>query len=1264
MQFIANGPDVPETLLQAHEEGRVIFFCGAGISYPAGLPGFRQLVDRLFDALGTAPDELEAAALTSNRLDAAIDLLEHRFPGRRDAVRAKLPELLTPLSYRKKATTATHKALIDLGTDRRGALRLVTTNFDRIFEHVANGKRKGYRSFAAPQLPIPKLSRWNGLVYLHGLLEEAPEIASLNRLVLSSGDFGLAYLTERWAARFVSELFRNYTVCFIGYSIDDPVVRYMMDALAADKMLGEFVPEAYAFGSFSHGRKASANTEWRAKGVTPILYECFPDSNDHSLLHRTLWSWADTYRDGSQGKERIVTEYAMARPIGSTEEDNFVGRMLWALSDAGGRPAKRFADAEPCPSIDWLASLSEARYRHVDLARFGVETGNSEDETLRFSLIDRPSPHTLSPRMSLFSFERTYSWDQVMRHLAQWLIRHLNSSELLHFVIRKSGRLAPSLVSLIQDRLNQIEVLEKSEKQAELHAIVRASPDGVPDLAMRKLWQIVLSDRLKTERDLSIYQWKNEVAQGHLTRVRMQRLRDLLSPRVQMEEPYRHQDRVAAATAERAVGDIVRCEVVLAASGVSEALKEMSNRRDWSRALRLLLPDLELLLRDACVLMSEIGSGNEKFGRSHWDLPSVSDHWQNRGFHDWTLLIELMRDAWLALKKGRNASTATVARSWAQQPFGAFKRLALFAAARDRLISDSEWISWLEEDDNWWLWSVETMRETMRVIAMRGKQLRSPDLRRLEKLILAGPPRRMFKRGLSAGSWDRVVASSQWLRLAKLQKSGASLSSSAASRLRRLSGRWPNRRLAKDQSDEFATWMGGTGDPGYDDKIRIVKAPLDIRALVGWLAEERQDDYFERTDWSDVCRSDIQLAVRGLKLLARRGVWPIDHWRNALQVWSSDTQASESWNRLALTLDRMPDDVFIQLASPIAWWFESVSKTFWGREAHFIITALRLLAQPYSSAKEGGSQINHAINHPVGQATQALLHRWFRDSPKDGDNLPNELKEVLTALLTSAAPQYLHAQVLLAANAISLFRVDPSWATEYLVPAFLWANPKEASTAIWEGFLWSPRLHWPFLKEIKASLLETASHFDRLGESGAQYARFMTYLALERNDSFTKADLRMCMLAMPGRALKHVARALANALAGAEAQRSEYWKNRVKPFWHDYWPKNLDHVTSEVSDAVVGISLSAGDEFEEAVAMTRGWLLRTNDSYRTTRDLLASGTCKKFPHASLDLMDLCIGDRAWQRDDIRECLAEIAETAPEIVGDPRYERLLEQVALP
>ena len=43
MQFVKGGPDIPKQLLQAHEDEQVVFFCGAGISYPAGLPTFSGL---------------------------------------------------------------------------------------------------------------------------------------------------------------------------------------------------------------------------------------------------------------------------------------------------------------------------------------------------------------------------------------------------------------------------------------------------------------------------------------------------------------------------------------------------------------------------------------------------------------------------------------------------------------------------------------------------------------------------------------------------------------------------------------------------------------------------------------------------------------------------------------------------------------------------------------------------------------------------------------------------------------------------------------------------------------------------------------------------------------------------------------------------------------------------------------------------------------------------------------------------------------------
>ena len=62
MQFFKDGPDIPERLLQAHEDGHVVFFCGAGISRPTGLPEFEGLVKQLYDRLAPVPDAAQEAA--------------------------------------------------------------------------------------------------------------------------------------------------------------------------------------------------------------------------------------------------------------------------------------------------------------------------------------------------------------------------------------------------------------------------------------------------------------------------------------------------------------------------------------------------------------------------------------------------------------------------------------------------------------------------------------------------------------------------------------------------------------------------------------------------------------------------------------------------------------------------------------------------------------------------------------------------------------------------------------------------------------------------------------------------------------------------------------------------------------------------------------------------------------------------------------------------------------------------------------------------
>ena len=483
MQFVKNGPDIPDRLLQAHEDSRVVFFCGAGISYPAGLPGFAGLVDKLYGNLSVTPHTEQLEAIKTKRFDMAIGLLENGIVGGREKVREELAKILTPNLGAPNATT-THEALLTLSRNREGRTRLVTTNFDRLFEEAIARTHFDVERFQAPMLPIPK-SRWDGLVYLHGLLSEEPSAQELDRLVVSSGDFGLAYLAERWASRFVGELFRNHTVCFVGYSIDDPVLRYMTDALAADRLLGESHLEMFAFGSYSKNKEEDCAGEWKVKNVTPILYR---EHKRHWYLHKTLHEWARTYRDGIHGKELIVTRYASSRPLASTKQDDFVGRVLWALSDPSGLPAKRFADHDPVPSLDWLEPLGEERYGRADLSRFGVMPRAGGNDDLAFSLIRRPSPYEHAPPMMLVDESVADSeWDDVMFYLARWLLRHLDDPKLLLWSIRYGGQIHRKFADLVERHLRELDTLEREDNTDELHRIRNNAPRAIPGPAMRTL---------------------------------------------------------------------------------------------------------------------------------------------------------------------------------------------------------------------------------------------------------------------------------------------------------------------------------------------------------------------------------------------------------------------------------------------------------------------------------------------------------------------------------------------------------------------------------------------------------------------------------------------------------------------------------------------------------------------------------------------------------------------------------------------------------
>jgi hypothetical protein len=1270
MQFVTNGPDIPDELLQAHEEGRVVFFCGAGISYPAGLPGFKGLVEQIYQRNGTTFSDIERESFKRGQFDATLDLLERRLPGQRLAVRSKLAEALKP-KLRCKGATDTQAALLRLARSRGGALRLVTTNFDRIFHAAAKRTGQTFQAYTAPMLPIPKNSRWDGLVYLHGLLPAKTDDTALNRLVVTSGDFGLAYLTERWAARFVSELFRNYVVCFVGYSINDPVLRYMMDALAADRMLGEVTPHAWAFADCEPGQEHRKTIEWEAKGVTPILYNVPAGSYDHFVFHQTLHSWADTYRDGVQGKEAIIVKHAMAQPQDSTQQDDFVGRMLWALSDSSGLPAKRFADFNPAPSLDWLLEpFGRECFGHSDLARFGVPPQKDVEPKFRFSLIRRPAPYNRAQPMMLASGGGTgIQWDDVMFHLARWLVRHLDDPRLIIWIAERGGQLHDRWSSLIDCKLERYAALDRDGKISELDEIRSHSPMAIPSSLMRTLWRLLLSGRVKSPlRYMNLYRWHGRLKDEGLTTTLRLELRELLAPKVILKKPFRWSGHSSNSAEElKRIKQLVDWELVLAADHVHSTLCDLADE-PWKSALPQLLEDFQQLLRDALDLLHELGEADDRSDHSHWDLPSISPHWQNRGFHEWVSLIELLRDAWLAVRTYDSTRATRFAQTWFELPYPTFKRLALFAASHDDGISPKQWVDWLLADNAWWLWTKDLGREVLRLFVLQGQHLSGAAQERLEEAILAGPPREMYRNDLEAEHWQDLVVHSVWLHLAKLTSSGLVLGANAVARLAEISNAYPKWQLATNERDEFAHWMSGTGDPDYEESRDVDISPRKRQKLVQWLkrTEPEQRPFYEDT-WSDVCRTRFFHSFLALRDLAQDGVWPVDRWREALQAWAGDSIVLRSWRYAAPLVQNMPDTILQNIDHSVTYWFEAASKSINLHENILLDLCRRFLALPLetgsgSSIIRKGEEIydpiSSAINHPIGHITQALINLWFKQNPNDNDLLPEDLKPIFTLLCNPQMDRFRHGRVLLGSRLIAFFRVDRLWTEQHLLPLFDWINPVEAK-ATWEGFLWSPRLYQPLLTAFKSQFLDSANHYADLGKHRQQFATFLTYAALGSTEAYTVEEFRSAISALPQEGLEESAQALSQALEGAGDQREDYWENRAHPFWQHIWPKSRDLATPRIAESLTRLVIAARGQFPVALAAVQDWLKPIEHPDYIIHRLHESGLCRRFPTEALLLLNAVIADQPWSPRKLGKCLDEIAQSRPEFVQDAQYQRLRE-----
>ncbi len=364
---------------------------------------------------------------------------------------------------------------------------------------------------------------------------------------------------------------------------------------------------------------------------------------------------------------------------------------------------------------------------------------------------------------------------------------------------------------------------------------------------------------------------------------------------------------------------------------------------------------------------------------------------------------------------------------------------------------------------------------------------------------------------------------------------------------------------------------------------------------------------------------------------------------------------------MAPVLAAAPDDDLRLLSRDhdFGKWLKNAAKTFDRGETMFFGLCRRILKlDDRGAAGKGiGDALTQAINHPVGHVTEALLHWWSRSPLEDEQGLPDELKSIFTGLCDTGIGEFRHGRVLMAVRVIPLFRVDREWTAQHVLPLFEWHRSEDEARAVWEGFLWSPRLYRPLMESIKTPFLATARRYEALGHCSRQYATLLASVSFDRGNTFTVRELAAATAALPEEGLRHTTDLLARTLDGLVDRRAEYWRNRVLPYLKKIWPQSRDRKTPAISEGLGRVCIAAGNEFPAALEALWPWLQPPPFPDRLIRLLKKSGRCNEFPEPALAFLHRVAGDGPLWGSGLKECLEQIQSAASELKEDRRFQTL-------
>jgi hypothetical protein len=1164
-------------------------------------------------------------------------MLEQEFPIA--DVRRKVAEALRP---KPDAGLGPHSSLIDLSRAPDGTVRLVTTNFDRVFEQAD----PSLTTIVPPTLPDPlRTGALNGILHLHGKVTLDYSAPEGPEFVLSSADFGRAYLADGWATTFIRGLMGRYRIVFVGYSADDPPIQYLLEALQPSIAQGQL----YAF---QEGDRPSATGLWRHKGVSAIPFQGF------DTLWRTLEAWASRARDPDSWR-RQVAKSAACGPRALLPHER--GQVAHLVSSSVGAAA--FAEQEPAPPAEWLCTFDPlVRYDHLrsidwrDPDQFDpFESYHLDGETPP----SREQNRTGSPAVP------SGSWSAFEAAPDE----HPSGQSLMRPSMRGPSSTAPAQLSgrlwRLTDWLGKVVADPVSiwwaSGQNALHpevinhvrrAIMR---DDVP-AAVRTAWRLIfaaLEEPSEQERDL--YDLAAVIDAEGWSHMSLVKLIEAERPRLIVRRPM-----TAPIARRQSALQLVRAEVNY--PGIHPELSVPAEfLLDYIAGVRR-----NLLL--ATRFEQEVGgyalsnlrplkpfeSGPNEFVSGSPDLSSLMAHLSH-------LVVNLS-------ETDLDAAVLEVA-GWRSNTGAAFRNLRVWAAANSKLTSAvqaADILLALDED----IWDSALERDFLTALEARWIDLSEVARQRLEAATLTGPQPWKDADPIQFEHFriNAVLRRLLWMSRGQLPVSFAL--HAEMERLKLLLPSWdPSDAIDQlDRSWSRSGWVDT--DKAHDSLLSLsLDAVLDAAQMA---SGRGRDPLTEARPFLGLVESRPVKALAALRRAAsREEPWS---WAWTDFMWSDAREKDEDRFRCYITrlICKLPLSVVEANLRSFAWWFTKHTKSVWRSDRQQYLTTWQFLVQMVAKAPEAARSgiavegrhdwITSAINSPPGRLADQLFDelRWG-DEPHRLDEVFRERVDALLAL--PPGPRALAAAPL-AMRMNWFFAHDRAW-TEKNLLALLETDPDaDVRDAARAGFLYQSNFPDKDLYIRVSPMLLALFAENRGADRPADNLRSLILAGWYRRDTdgerlLSSDDFREALLVAGEYDRIGILR-----LVGNWVEESEECAAQTVEFIQDVWPRQLAARSPSASTALVSIALRAGDRMPEVTAAVLPVLETTAEPidslpyvHRSNEDRLS-----KFPEQHLALLFAILPEDAarwpWGIHQVIERLSAIDA----VRNDPRLTDLRRRLA--